>query len=429
MGFGSDSLDEKCFNGHKLFYYDWFHSQTLSISPHTHGPWKGNLLAFVDTDLDHTSPVVIRVGDLYIVFNRAIKHNKGVPDKRDMVTIVQAQTTTSVSWILTGISTDKGVASRFEADAVFNEGKVTVVVEVCSMELHEANERRANFAKIEIRTINDVPTCPRNGTLSSGLLSAPPSALFECFSGDSVVIVEGQGERRMRDLKLGNRVLTRHDKFETVYSFGHFDHDNEADFLLLEPSNLEISPKHMVFVQSRGAIPASTVQVGDILEGGSKITEIHVVKKKGMYAPFTSSGTISVNGVVASSYIAFQESRLFKIGPIPTTSHHWLAHTFEIPHRIWCLYLVGCDGERYTESGISVWVSRPLKAASWLVQQHPVIISLLVLPIIFTGVTFCLVEALVNSPQITALLFVCIAWVVTTRAGLQLKPKRPCKSS
>ena len=85
-----------CFNAHKFFQLDWFPERTVSVDPTMGGPWRGNLVAFVDVgkienlNLKSNYVVVIKVGDLYIVYNRAKDYNDEVQEARDKVSIVQA---------------------------------------------------------------------------------------------------------------------------------------------------------------------------------------------------------------------------------------------------------------------------------------------------------------------------------------------------
>lgn len=73
---------------------------------------------------------------------------------------------------------------------------------------------------------------------------------------------------------------------------------------------MEATSNHFVFVQNpqgkKEAVPAGTLKVGNILYGpdGAQevITNIRSVTRDGIYAPFTPSGTIIVDGIEASSY-------------------------------------------------------------------------------------------------------------------------------
>merc|ERR1712137_1405006 len=119
----------------------------------------------------------------------------------------------------------------------------------------------------------------------------------------------------MRDLKVGDRVLVSsvENKYEPVYSFGHYDPEtsSRAKFLRFEPSGLTLSRDHMVSVKDV-FVPAGLVKVGDILlstnsEEAAMVTAIRTVKVSSIFAPFTPSRMIIVNGVVSSNYVAFPE--------------------------------------------------------------------------------------------------------------------------
>ena len=135
-----------------------------------------------------------------------------------------------------------------------------------------------------------------------------------CFPGDAIVTVEGKGQVRMKDVKIGDRVLGMGGKFHSIYAFGHRAFDPPTEYIRLytnatsEP--LEISSRHFVFLFDQQVIPAvpSFLKVGDVLLGADsaqaalEIIKIDTVMKKGFYAPLTADGTIAVNGVVASSF-------------------------------------------------------------------------------------------------------------------------------
>jgi hypothetical protein len=166
-GYRNRQGPRKCFNGQKLWYFDWFPNQKLVVSPHINGPWKGNLAAFVDVDLEKTMPVTLRVGPLYIVLNRAAKHNRDVQEKRDMVTIVNARSATSPSEMLAGLSTTSSAPSRFRTPVQIDGATVPIVVEVCRMYLFSEATNQASYASIEIRTDTQPSTC-------SSTPAAPP---------------------------------------------------------------------------------------------------------------------------------------------------------------------------------------------------------------------------------------------------------------
>jgi hypothetical protein len=192
-----------------------------------------------------------------------------------------------------------------------------------------------------------------------------------CLSGETMVVTENRGEILMSNLQLGDMVATSHSTFELVYSFGHRTELLDATYLSISPSNLEITADHMLFLHGGRAVPASVLEVGDRLANGDIITAMQQVTRTGAYAPFTSSGTIVVNGVLVSNYVALQGSEYLSIvgldGIMVKTpfTYHWLAHTFEAPHRLWCTYVSSCTLEHYTDQGVSTWVHGPHQVAQW----------------------------------------------------------------
>jgi hypothetical protein len=197
-----------------------------------------------------------------------------------------------------------------------------------------------------------------------------------CFPGVAKLQVEDKGSVLMKDIKLGDKVLVEGGKYEPVYSFGHYAQDVEAQYVKLVSStnSLEISKDHMVFVEGGRSIPASHVKVGDKLEladGNTVVVkEIGAVQRQGAYAPFTASGTVIVNGIKASSFVAFQDSETLLIAGFNTgMTFQFLAHFFEIPHRSWCKHVSACTEEQYTATGVSMWVDVPHKVAIWLTKQ------------------------------------------------------------
>jgi hypothetical protein len=152
IGYGYERAPQKCFNGQKFWAFDWFPSQKQLINPVVNGEWKGNLAAFVDVDLTPMK-IVLNVGDLYLVYNRAKKHNYQVNEKPDMVTIVKAKSPTSDSEMLAGIDDATGTSS-YTGDAVFADGVYGVTIEVCKIV-----EGSIDYAQLSIRRQNTPSSC------------------------------------------------------------------------------------------------------------------------------------------------------------------------------------------------------------------------------------------------------------------------------
>ena len=210
-----------------------------------------------------------------------------------------------------------------------------------------------------------------------------------CFSGSSTVEMESGELKAISELALGDYVKTSatHDVFEPVYGFAHYAPNAMSDFLAIHTTNdaspLHISVRHMLRVADGTYQPAGTVQVGDVLFQGHRITAIHdSTTKVGVFAPYTPSGTIVVNGLAASCYVVPD----MDIGPL-TVSGQWLAHTYEFPHRLACHYLGGSEAlcHTYNAEGISVWKETPMRLYEQLLESPEwmqAIVLLMALPIL-----------------------------------------------
>jgi len=201
-----------------------------------------------------------------------------------------------------------------------------------------------------------------------------------CFSGsDSWVDVRQQRvvkKIRMKDLNIGDEVHVGNNMYEPIYSFGHRAHrlspENYSDMIRIrtKTSTLTLTPNHLVFAQSQDdiavPIPASQIRVGDRVVGKNPTVVLSVKKTRednSLFSPFTPSGRIVVNDILASNYIAFENTQTLRIMGIGW-NHHWLAHTALTPYRFICYTLLGTckDYESYSEDeGISKTLIPPLR--------------------------------------------------------------------
>jgi hypothetical protein len=163
MGIGYENATgpQKCFNGQKLWAFNWFPKNKKIVDPIADGEWRGNLIAFVDVGLTQ-APVVLRVGDLYLVYNRAKKYNYQVNEMADMVTVVKAPTSTSESSLRAGINGSPG-RNSFSILSKFPDGSHRITIDVCKV----GKEGTIDYADLSIR---------REGTRSScGILISRPN--------------------------------------------------------------------------------------------------------------------------------------------------------------------------------------------------------------------------------------------------------------
>ena len=193
-------------------------------------------------------------------------------------------------------------------------------------------------------------------------VGAPTPAVSNCFSKDTEVEVLGHGTKRMEALQIGDAVLDADGSFSPVYSFAHYEPQRVAEFFQIWTKAarrpLEITADHMLYVMPDGhgkaqMIPARAVKVGDMLVAPSssttaaavtvKVTSITHVQREGLYAPATTTGTIVVNGVVASNYIALPAAFAVLAS---FDRQHWLQHMAYAPYRLYC-GATGCPNETY----------------------------------------------------------------------------------
>jgi len=220
-----------------------------------------------------------------------------------------------------------------------------------------------------------------------------------CFPGTSTVNIKNKGITKMYDLAIGDHILVEGGVYEPVYSFGHRSVDTEdIEYLQISMENgstLELSADHMVFVTGN-AIPALAVRVGDDL-AGAKVRAITRVYRRGAFAPFTPSGKLMVDGILVSSYISFQTGPYLVMGSVTTPiTHQWLAHAFIFPHRLHCYYLEFCPREMYTDDGISLRLTHPLRFAQWLFGQDALVIVICMIPLVALLVVFSCIEVVLH---------------------------------
>ncbi len=243
---------------------------------------------------------------------------------------------------------------------------------------------------------------------------------------------EGRGVVAVTEIAIGDKVRDVSGKMVTVYTFGHFEPNATAEYLRVHVQGLakplEVSRDHMLFV-NRSAFPASMIRPGDILDLGATssfhsnmtlsglVLSIQTVFAKGVYAPFTTSGTIVVSGVAASTYVTLQsDSSQLQLGKYTTPfSMHWLSHVYQAPHRMVCTSIVGLSNcrkwERYDEQGISSWAAGPYAWGRWLLgQPHDFIMIAMFLPSLVVALALYAVEAMLLQVG-TVLLLVSAATV------------------
>jgi 4-amino-4-deoxy-L-arabinose transferase-like glycosyltransferase len=155
------------------------------------------------------------------------------------------------------------------------------------------------------------------------------------------------------------------------------------------------------------------------------VVHIENVESKGAFAPFTPSGKLVVNGVLSSSFIAFEESPFVESFGRATISYQWLAHSFEFPHRLVCCYcyllkMVCQTTETYSADGISHWVEYPFQWCLWLFQQGAQTRRILLACCVLVALFFSFIETLFSSPVLLLLLLLCVIMLIVSSSRRRL---------
>jgi len=202
-----------------------------------------------------------------------------------------------------------------------------------------------------------------------------------CVSGTMTVELSNGARKKVRDLKIGDEVrvmlsdddnyhqnnnnnnnnnIKRGASFEPIVTFGHHDTILPSKYVrvVLDDGNkLELSNDHLIFISNENnadntngnrkqtkrrretpPVPASTLRVGQMLYDGRRIQKLEYdILRYGAYAPFTSSGTIVINGILISTYITLQPNQTYLqlFGSSTTTTNDDNASSS-------CYYYYGC---------------------------------------------------------------------------------------
>lgn len=207
-----------------------------------------------------------------------------------------------------------------------------------------------------------------------------------CFSEDAIVQVQHRGFTSMKDLQVGDNVLTHLDPdggehFQRVYAFGHYHPTVRANFVQIffksqtqaQRKPLEVTGNHLLFVHGRShPIRADSIQLGEALVGKDSsrliVERIRLVHKNGIYAPLTKDATIIVNDLFTSTYISLHDhAQEYVDSSLLNISQHDLCHLWMTPFRVMCS-LSGSFGfcQSYNTDGRVPWVSLGMDLAEWL---------------------------------------------------------------
>ncbi|CAB9504139.1 Intercellular signal essential for a variety of patterning events during development (By similarity) [Seminavis robusta] len=291
--------------------------------------------------------------------------------------------------------------------------------------------------------------------------SEPDTGGGACFSGDMTVRVrDREWPVKMKDLQVGDWVLqtqqTTHEndeyeyEYQPIYAMAHVEEDAVMEYLEIEtehaPKPLVVSRDHLVFLEgTKHPVAAQNLAVGDSLflmdtttihnnatttTTTTRITNIGTTYRRGKYAPLTPDGTIVVNGIVASTYVAILGKDMMELQQhYRIMSWHTFIHVlYMAPIRMACVhhgrvcpdYLFARD----PATGYAKFVAAGFQMAEWVHRQNmPVQLFLLILTMVVLGPL-----ALLEQMGLFRILS-CISAATIMRGTRRLKKNRGTKQT
>ena len=186
--------------------------------------------------------------------------------------------------------------------------------------------------------VSQVTSCTFFSFLASSWTNTawqPAFACSQCFPADAIVHTHDRGAMEIQHAQIGDRLLSYsvHGKafYDPVYMIGHKDPSSLATFVTITSNNnrtIRLTPDHnMVVVRNDKTFDISSqhVQVGDGLivgPGGQVALVVSVSSEtsRGLYNPYTLSGRIVVDGVLASCHSSWLFDGVFNTFGIPLST-------------------------------------------------------------------------------------------------------------
>jgi len=163
----------------------------------------------------------------------------------------------------------------------------------------------------------EVGYCDRYFAPSAHSNSSLVSHLTSCFSGDETVQLPDLTKKHLQDVSIGDVILTADRdmrmSYAEVVAIPHKRNQYEAEFLhitVASGEDLKLTSDHILLSGSCAKniyflVQASEVSVGDCVRtatGHAAVTDIHIVRGKGLYSVVTENEFIVVNGIIASPF-------------------------------------------------------------------------------------------------------------------------------
>ena len=159
-----------------------------------------------------------------------------------------------------------------------------------------------------------------------------------CFSGTAEVNLISGKKKMMKDVKIGDNVLTMSGTFQPIIGFLDRMLEEPTNFITLHTnlsSEVTLTESLVIFVKlnevEKQSKYARDIALGDVLfheetKSDAEVVQVSSSISFGYFAPLTDSGTLVVDGFLSSCYASYP---------------HWIAHTAMYPARKWPAFFLG----------------------------------------------------------------------------------------
>jgi Hint module len=232
-----------------------------------------------------------------------------------------------------------------------------------------------------------------------------------------MVDIYEKGMVPMEQLRVGDLIHTGN-KYQLVYSFGHYHPSRQAEFLVLytdDKNALEVTGDHLIYVEGKSnPVRASSIHTGDRLQPfGVAVTEIGTVTKVGVYAPLVAEAGLMVNGnIMVSSYAALVHDNadgvaVFNDGT-PFMAQHSFIHMVLTPFRMLCRASSHYTCQSYNNNGMPYYVAKGISILTWAEEHCSTIMQAILFAVSFVLYgSLMMAESFVFGEPLLILAIVC----------------------